>query len=58
MIKKMTTPIIAKFNGNGDLVIIGTKVEYRLFGILLYQKKLYMPAKYGMSHYENYQIRI
>lgn len=58
MIKKKTTPIIGKFNGNGDLVILGTKVEYRLFGILLYQKKLYMPSKYGIHHYENYQIRI
>jgi hypothetical protein len=58
MLKKTTTPIVEKFKGDGDLIVTGTKVEYRLFGILLYQKVLYMPAKYGMYHFENYQTRI
>lgn len=58
MIKKVTIPIIEKLNDNGDLVVVGTKVEYRLLGILLYRKELYMPAKYGLVYYNNYQTRI
>lgn len=58
MIKKTTTPIVEKLNGNGDLTVMGTKVEYRLFGILLYSKLLYLPAKYGIRYYDDYHTRI
>lgn len=58
MIKKVTTPIIEKFNGDGDLIVVGTRVEYRMFGILLYKKKLYLPLKYGVTGYLDYYIRI
>lgn len=58
MIKKVTTPIIEKFNGDGDLVVVGTRVEYRFIGILLYQKVLYTPVKYGVFKYDYYQMSI
>lgn len=58
MITKITTPIVKKFNGNGDLEVVGTKVEYRLLGILLYRKILYLPQHYGVSNYDDYYTRI
>ena len=48
---KTTSPI---FSGGK---VAGTKVEYRLFGILLYKKVLYTPMWYGIEHYD-YQIFI
>lgn len=55
MITKKTTPIIEQVNGYS--AVVGTKVEYRLFGILLYRKVLYLPNKYGVKEYD-YQINI
>ena len=55
MIKKETTPIIEQVNGYS--AVVGTKVEYRLFGILLYRKILYLPNRYGVKEYD-YQILI
>lgn len=34
--------------------IIGTKVEYRLFGILLYKKLFFTPNKYGIKYWGHY----
>lgn len=48
MITKTTTPIVENTAGR----VIGTKVEYRLFGILLYKKVLLTPLKYGIVDYE------
>lgn len=58
MIKKLTAPILEQLNDDGDMVVVGTKVEYRLLGILLYKKELYTPQKYGVYSYDCYQIRI
>ena len=51
MVTKNTQPIIENSK------IIGTKVEYRFFNILLYTKTLIMPEKYGYIEYE-YHINI
>lgn len=58
MIKKVTTPIIEKSDTYSCLTVVGTKVEYRIFGILLYMKILYLPLKYGVKEYLDYYIRI
>lgn len=59
MITKTTEPIISGYaNLAGNNVVIGTKVEYRLFGILLYKKILYTPNKYGLKCWDHYQIFI
>lgn len=58
MIKKVTTPLIGRYGKDGDLVVAGTRVEYRIFGILLYRKELYNPELYGVYNYDQYQIRI
>lgn len=59
MFTKTTTPILKDNDGSSraqaqdwQLAVIGTKVEYRFFGILLYKKVLYSPAKYGLVNYE------
>jgi len=41
MLTKTTSPI-TEWTGN-EGAVIGTKVEYRLFGILLYKKKAFTP---------------
>lgn len=38
--------------------VIGTKVEYRLFGILLYKKLFFTPGKYGIKNWNHYQVVI
>lgn len=45
MITKTTKPVIA---GNK---VVGSKVTYRIFGILLYVKIIEMPEKYGIKEY-------
>lgn len=55
MITKKTTPIIDIVNC--QFAVTGTKVEYRLFGILLYRKILYLPNRHGVKEYD-YQINI
>jgi hypothetical protein len=62
MLTKTTTPIMSCKNGasesqKGVNSVIGTEVEYRIFGILLYRKTMYTPVKYGCVDFE-YQIRI
>jgi len=48
MLRKMTTPIV-----DGQRVI-GTRTEYRLFGILLMRKELFTPEKWGINEYRFY----
>lgn len=59
MLTKMIEPILsanaAQASGS---TVIGTKVEYRLFGILLYKKVLYTPNKYGLTYWDCYQTVI
>lgn len=49
MITKTTEPLL---NDKGK--VIGTQVEYRLFGILIMKKVLYKPEKYGIEFYDDY----
>lgn len=59
MLTKTTDPIMSDCtNLAGNNAVIGTKVEYRLFGILLYKKILHTPNKYGVVHWDHYQIFI
>ena len=56
MIKKEINPIIETVDGKKE--VTGSKTEYRVLGILVYQKVLYTPLKYGFSigyeFYTNY----
>lgn len=58
MIKKVTVPIIEKINGYANPIVVGTKVEYRIWGILLYRKTFLQPIHYGVERWDDYQIRI
>lgn len=50
MLTKEITPIVSsKQNGPG---VVGTLVEYKLFGILLYRKRMYNPNYYGLKEWE------
>lgn len=55
MITKTINPII-----DANIVpriVIGTRIEYRLFGLLIYRKTMFTPEKYGIAEYEfNYRI--
>lgn len=54
MMTKTTKPLIATKEGKN--IVIGTQTEYRLFGLLLYRKTLYMPTAYDVK--EEYIYRI
>ncbi len=58
MIKKVTIPIIEEIDGYAVPIVVGTKVEYRIFGILLYRKTFFLPVRYGVNNWDDYQIRI
>ncbi len=64
MLTKTITPILRKKPVSKDdntlykETIIGTLVQYRLFGILFYEKRLFTPACYGMTNWDDYQFRI
>ncbi len=58
MLTKTITPILGNENTIYAETVIGTRVEYRLFGILFYKKQLFTPACYGIKSWENYQFRI
>lgn len=55
MMTKITTPIVRE-QVRGMKEVTGVRVEYRLFGILLYRKTLVMPEVFGIYNYDNYQI--
>lgn len=52
MITKTTTPILENSK------LIGTRCEYRLFGVLLCRKELITPEKYDLKEYNNYYTSI
>lgn len=52
---KVITPIVRE-HVRGMKEVTGVRVEYRLFGILLYRKILVMPEVFGVYDYDNYQI--
>ena len=54
--KKITSPITGT-DAAGDPTVMGTRVEYRLFGILLYEKILITPERFEVRDYD-YQIFI
>ena len=55
MITKTTTPLISDWK---DPQIIGTRTEYRVFGLLIYRKILYLPNNYGIDSWDEYPYRI
>ncbi len=55
MFTKEITPIIS--SAQGDPGVVGTLVEYKLFGILLYRKRMYNPSYYGLTEWD-YDWRI
>lgn len=46
MITKEITPIIMPAQGIPS--VVGTLVKYRLFGILLYRKRMFNPSYFGL----------
>lgn len=58
MIKKVTAPLIEKLDGCEESIVVGTKVEYRIFGILLYEKSLLLPIYWGIMNWDDFQTRI
>ena len=56
MITKTTTPII--LSEGGKQRVTGTRIEYRVFGLLIYRKILYLPNKYGIDSWDEYPYRI
>ena len=50
MFTKEITPIIS--SAQGEPSVVGTLVEYKLLGILLYRKKMYNPNYYGLKEWE------
>lgn len=56
MLTKEITPIVSsKQNGPG---VVGTLVKYKLFGILLYRKRMYYPNYYGLASWDCFDYRI
>lgn len=54
MIIKTTIPLVATKQGKNT--VIGTLIEYRLFGLLLCRKKLYTPSAYDAEGDYVYRI--
>ena len=52
MVRKYITPIIGTFYGIKK--VIGTQVDYYVFGCLVYRKVLNTPAAYGLKEWEFY----
>lgn len=50
MIKKSVWPVI------GDKKVIGTVIEYRVLGVLVYKKELILPQSFGIEDYQ-WQVR-
>ena len=55
MITKTTFPILS---GTARNRVIGTRAEYRLFGLLIYRKTIYLPSYYGLESWDEYPYRI
>lgn len=53
MLIKDITPILSEDKQK----CVGVQVEYKLFRILLYRKRMYTPGYYGLEEWEfNYRI--
>lgn len=48
----MTTKIILPIVAIDTNKVIGTCIEYRLFGLLICRKTMFTPALYGIEEYE------
>ncbi len=60
MITKKTTPIFDERTENGKFVreVTGTQVLYRIFGVPVFKKMMYLPEHWRCKVYNNYQTRI
>jgi len=52
MLKKKVCPIIDRTEEIEKKKIVGLSVEYRLFGLLIYKKTIYTPARYDVHRVE------
>lgn len=52
MVTKRIKPIIENEK------VVGTEVEYRMFGILLYKKIGFNPNKYGLKYWDTYMTNL
>ncbi len=57
MITKTTKPIIGKKHSSGHIEVLGTIIEYRLFGIVICRKKILLPTFYGGRTWDEYPYR-
>lgn len=55
MLTKTITPIIGEKHKDHYVEIHGTKIEYRIFGILLCRKTLHNPMYYGIAQWDCYR---
>lgn len=55
MFTKEITPIISSAQSGS---VVGTLVRYKLFGILLYRKRIYYPNYYGLTSWDYFDYRI
>ncbi len=61
MLKKTVVPIIEAASANSTQEgpkVVGSQIEYRIFGLLICRKTLYNPHKYGVTYYEDWYYRI
>lgn len=52
MIKKTVEPIIEEIDGTK--MCVGTRIEYRVFGLLIYRNVVSLPNRYGLKTWEFY----
>lgn len=55
MITKIIVPIMDgtfSINGITAPIVMGTRVEYRILGLLFYRKIMYTPARYGLKEWQ------
>lgn len=57
MLEKRTYPIVHTDEFD-ERKVVGTIVEYRLFGMLIYRKTLLTPEYYNVGNGHDFQIRI
>lgn len=50
MITKTTTPII--LSEGGEQRVTGIRIEYRVFGLWVCRKVLYLPSHYGLETWD------
>lgn len=56
MFTKEIAPIISSAQSGPG--VVGTLVKYKLFGILLYRKRMYYPNYYGLACWDYFDYRI